>query len=1028
MNKNPTDSEHARKQPKGAPHVYNIAAGQPFLPKLAAALLNDGQRGDLFGPCRLEEVHILLPTRRAARMLAGEFLAQAAKAGQDALLLPRIDTLGDLDEELPDTLTASMPEDDLPPAIDKMARHFHLLPLVEKWAAEGGLGRFGDDATTPLNAVKLSALVHDLERFLDQTENEQARLERLENLAPENLAENWQHIVSLLNIVLRFWPAQLGELGKMDPTARRNALLKRRRENWRDSPPDRPILAAGSTGSIRATADLLAVIARLPRGRVVLPGLDEAADEDLWRAIAKDDVHPQYALAHLLDHMGVTARQVRAFPGAKASSARAQLINQALVPAQETVHWIDKNPARDADGGAAQKAFDGLTLIEAPDMRTEAGAIALAMREVLDAPDKTAALVTRDRNLARRVAAELKRWDIDIDDSAGQPLANQPVARFLRLILQAHGSQFAPVDMLALLKHPLVCLRQNRKAHLAHLLILENAVLRGARPFGGMAGLRALLTAQERLKAADKEAADTLLARLEAAFRPLAALATHAPMSRHLTALIDTATALLADSDGQGASDENPHGDNILFINNEEGRALAALFETLHAHDALAPPMTAADFAPLFDMWLMRQNIRRQAPGQPRLSILGPLEVRLIQADVMILGGLNETVWPPMPETGPWLSRPMRDELRMSQPERQIGQAAHDFVQAAAAPEIYLTRAQKIDGAPSVAARWLRRLETFAGKLPRQKGQSLIGWWQGLDQSASPPCPESAPQPCPPLAARPKQLSVTQIETLLHNPYEIYARKILNLRALDAVDAPPNAAHRGIFLHALLEKFIAGGHHLSPDAAQAFLTLAQAEEALHGGGAALMQFWQSRLQALAYWLEEYETDRAALVAQSHVELSGRLQIGDFTLTAKADRIDRLKNGRFDIIDYKSGQPPAQKAVKNHLAPQLTLEAAILRDGYFVENGKKISGISETLRYLRLSGRTPAAEPKNFTVSDALLDDALAMLRRLIATYDDEHQAYLVHIRPRPRFGADNLTHMPYDHLARCPEWHEEDDA
>ena len=209
---------------------------------------------------------------------------------------------------------------------------------------------------------------------------------------------------------------------------------------------------------------------------------------------------------------------------------------------------------------------------------------------------------------------------------------------------------------------------------------------------------------------------------------------------------------------------------------------------------------------------------------------------------------------------------------------------------------------------------------------------------------------------------------------------------------------------------------------------QAFLTLAQAEEALHGGGAALMQFWQSRLQALAYWLEEYETDRAALVAQSHVELSGRLQIGDFTLTAKADRIDRLKNGRFDIMDYKSGQPPAQKAVKNHLAPQLTLEAAILRDGYFVENGKKISGISETLRYLRLSGRTPAAEPKNFTVSDALLDDALAMLRRLIATYDDEHQAYLVHIRPRPRFGADNLTHMPYDHLARCPEWHEEDDA
>ena len=460
MSQTRTDSEGAEKHRADAPHIYNIAAGQPFLPKLAAALLDDTHRHALFGACRLEEVQVLLPTRRAARMLAGALLAQAEKAGRHALLLPRIDTLGDLDEELPDTLTAAMPEDDLPPAIDKMARHFHLLPLVEAWAREGGLGRLDDDGAAPLNAVKLSALVHDLERFLDETQNEQARLDRLDELAPESLAENWQHIVSLLNIVLRFWPAQLDELGKMDPTARRNALLERRRKKWQDRSVERPIIAAGSTGSIRATADLLAVIAHMPRGAVVLPGLDEAANDDLWRAIAKDEVHPQYALAQLLDHMGVTPQSVRRFPGTGQTSARAELINQALVPAQETVRWIDQKHTETAPHEAT--AFDGLTLIEAPDMRAEAGAIALAMRQVLEEPDKTAALVTRDRNLARRVAAELKRWDINIDDSAGQPLANLPRARLLRLILQAHLSQFAPIDMLAVLKHPkLVCRSKN---------------------------------------------------------------------------------------------------------------------------------------------------------------------------------------------------------------------------------------------------------------------------------------------------------------------------------------------------------------------------------------------------------------------------------------------------------------------------------------------------------------------------------------------------------------------------------------
>ena len=1015
------------KQQAAELNLYNIAAGQPFLPRLATALLDDTHRATLFGVCRLEDVQILLPTRRAARMLAGEMVAQAAQNGRDALLLPRIDTLGDLDEDMPDTLTAAMPANDLPPAIDQMARHFHLLPLVAAWAEKGGLG---GSAGETLNPVKLSALVHDLEGFLDQTQNEQAQLEKLDTLAPENLAENWQHIVSLLNIVLRYWPDQLEEVGKMDPTARRNALLDRRRLNWQATPPDYPILAAGSTGSIRATADLLTLIAGLPRGAVVLPGLDETASPALWQAIAKDDVHPQYALAQLLGHMKTEPQAVKRFPASAAQAPRAELLNQALVPAAQTANWVSLK--RDAH----RQTLNGLHLIEAPDMRAEAGAIALAMREVLEHDTKTAALVTRDRNLARRVSAELKRWDIEIDDSAGQPLANFPRARLLRLALQAHGSGFAPVDMLALLKHPLVCLGQSRGVHMAHVRLLENAVLRGPRPFGGLAGLRAGLNQNDRMSEQDRAAALALLTRLETAFVPMTGAAVSSTMAlsmeTHLHIMLATIGPILCDTETGAEADNTAFAAQALFQNDEQGRALANLFETLSAHSALAPDMAQSAFPALFDMWLMRQSVRRQVPGQPRLSILGPLEARLMQADVMILGGLNETVWPPMPETGPWLSRPMRAALSMSQPERQIGQAAHDFVQAAAAPQVYLTRAEKIDGAPSVAARWLRRLETLAGDLPRDKGDALVSWWQALDQADSAPVPESAPRPTPPKAARPRQLSVTQIETLLHNPYEIYARKILNLRALEAVDAPPNAAHRGIFLHSLMERFIAAGHHKRPDAAAAFLDLARQEEDRHAGGTALMQFWQARLEALAFWLADYKTARSGEVKASFVEVTGKLMLGDFTLTAKADRLDRYDDGCFEIIDYKTGAIPRKSHIEEHLAPQLTLEAAILRDGIFEDRRdaapKALSGPCTELTYMKLTGRTPAAEPTVFECSDETVDGVLDMLRQLIANYDDPSQPYLVHIRPRPRFGAQNLADMPFDHLARSPEWHDEDET
>lgn len=1005
------------------PTLYNIAAGQDFLAALARGLSDEATRCAVFGACALEDVQILLPTRRAARQLASAFLAEALHRGRDAVLLPQIETLGDLDDaaqHLVENAEAfGAAHVDLPPAMEPMARHFHLLPLVAKWAALSGVGGTGGagDAQT-LNPVKLSALAYDLEGFLDQAQNEQIDLTRLPELVPDELAQNWQQTLALLNVVTQYWPQHLTETGTMDPTERRNALLADKRTRWAASPPRHPVIAAGSTGSIRATADLLKVIAHLPRGAVVLPGLDMAASGDLWTAIEQDVSHPQNMLARLIEHIGVSRDAIAAWPDSAPASARAALFNQALVPARQTAFWATNKPE-------TQKALQHCHLIEAPDMRAEAGAIALVMREVLESQNKTAALVTRDRNLARRVAAELRRWGIEIDDSAGRPLGNLPGPRLLRLILACLGDDFEPVGLLALLKHPLVCFGRSRGAHLTITRQLENALLRGPKPADGLAGLHRLLSDLEPIDAAVEADIGDLLERLQSGFMALTDLPEPASLSARLQALMQVAGIAVAANMPTMAADALAEGRVILCADNEEGRSLADLLARLESHSDAAPPISAADFGPLMDMWMARQTVRQQTDRDPRLAILGPLEARLMQADVMILGGLNETVWPPMPETGPWLSRPMRAQLGMSQPERQIGQAAHDFVQAAAAAEVYLTRSMKIDGAPSIAARWVRRLETLCGALPRQRGNDLVQWWQQLD-TASDIKPMARPQPNPPVSARPDSLSVTQIEKLLHNPFEIYAQKILHLRPLAPVALPSRAGHRGTFLHSLLEQHIAEGAHHRADAAAALLARADKLQKAQPGGSALMRFWQARLSAIADWLAAQEEVRAARIVGAHVELRGAmtLQIADapFTLTAKADRIDRLKDNRFDIIDYKTGAVPSRKAVETHLAPQLTLEAAILRDGQYIDGADIVRGAAATLSYWHLTGRDPAGEMLDIDADAALLDGAVDMVTQLIAAYRHPAQAYHVHIRKAPSGQQAPLAERAFDHLARLPEW------
>ncbi len=1009
------------RSPPGAPTIYSIPAGVPFVDALAEGMLAEAG-GD---PLRLAEMTVLLPTRRAGRALREAFL----RLGDGrALLLPRMTPLGDVDA---DELVIAPADEGLPagdldaaPALPGLRRQLLLARLVLAWGAARPVEESGPDAAP--SPAQAAALAGELARLLDQLQTEGVDPRRLADLGGD-FARHWERTLSFLGILTEAWPQLLASTGAVDAAARRDLLLRMQAERWRRAPPATPVIAAGSTGSIPATAHLLSVIARLPKGAVILPGLDSAGDPLLWPAIAADPTHPQHGMARLLDGLGVAAHTVPDWPWPRdaAPSPRARLVAEALRPAVATEVWTraDWRQTARLEAPAIDAALSGLARIDCPGPHEEAGVIALLLREVLETPGRTAALVTPDRTLARRVASELARWGIAVDDSAGTPLGMTAPGVFLRLLAEAFSEDAAPVPLLALLKHPLAGGGMAPVRFRRRVRRLEMAALRGARPAPGIDGVGAALRRQ------GTDALRRFVVDIDARTRGFAAAleARAGDLAGMVRAHVAAAEALAATDRDAGAA---------RLWSGEAGDAAARFVADLLEAAEDFPPMPGATYAGLFDALAAAVAVRSAYGSHPRLHIWGPLEARLQQADRLVLGGLNEGTWPGIAQADPWLSRPMRAALGLPPPERRIGLAAHDFVQAATATEVFLTRAEKVEGTPTVPSRWLLRLDAVLEALGRTvpTDQARRQWQERLDDRLPGPAgllvartaqPVAPPRPRPPVALRPRLLSVTEIETWLADPYAIYARHLLKLRPLEPLDMDPGAAERGTMIHTALDRFIA--EHPPPGALPADALprlLAHGEEAL----AELLErpivraFWWPRFIRIAEWFLETEAERRAAILGSWTECHGDWQLagpaGPFRLRGRADRIDRLATGEAAIIDYKTGGVPTAKAVMGGRAPQLPLEAAMIAAGAFPAIPQ---GPVASLAYWRLSGGAPAGEITEVAKArdqvEALVADARDGLMELIARFDDPDTPYLAQPRPEwaPRF-------TDYAHLARVSEW------
>ncbi len=1016
--------------------VFTIPPSAPFLPTLVAAL-RDGRLGFRLpdDPLAWADATLFLPTRRACRLARDAFLNAL---GGRAAVLPRIIAIGDVDEDefiFAEGAAAEIAAEvlALPPALAGLERRMLLARLVQEWARAPAMQDAQAASLVVASPTAAFALAADLEQLLDDLVTRQVSWERLDRLVPDALDPYWALTLNFLKIARDAWPAILVERGAMEPAMRRQRLIDAEAARL-ERAHGGPVIAAGSTGSIPVTAKLLATIARLPRGAVILPGLDRELDAGAWALIGGEGQegqrepsagHPQFAMHGLLQRIGVTREQV-AVLAAGALVSRDRFVSEALRPAAATDQWRLRFTDVDAPADLAA-AMTGITVIEADHAEDEALAIAVALRETIEDPDTSATLVTPDRELARRVAAALDRWNVPVENSAGLVLSESPAGSFARLAAEAALSGLAPVPLLALLKHPLCRLAGG---NLAAVTALEQAVLRGPRPRPRAEGLRHALTTlrqtrsslhptDQRTRLTDDElsCAEALVDKLHEAFGSFVRRSdedrTFADMARgHYELIIALA--------------REAAGDAPLF-DSEDGQALALLFEDIAALGPITPPLREDEYRDLFTAVLETRILRPQPPLSVRVRILGPLEARLQTADRIVLGGLIEGVWPPQPRSDPWLSRTMRAALGLDLPERRIGLSAHDFAQALGCAEVFLTRARKQEGSPTVASRFLQRLAAVAGAKcwtqALKRGERYLALARALDRPAH-IRPMMQPCPRPPRAMRPLTLAVTDIEHWLRDPYTIYAKHILKLRPLDPIDEAPGAADRGAVIHAAIGEFTERFARELPDEPYAeLIAIGRRHFAPLQDFPEARAFWWPRFERIARWFCEWETTRRAALRTTFAEIRGVIEIpaGEraFRLSARADRIDLLKDGRYAILDYKTGQKRTERQVSAGLAPQLTLEGAILRHGGFREipHGGSIA----TLGYVLLKGGEPAGQDCPIEFKEGAPDNhaerALHRLAELVRRFENEEVGYRSLVSPMwsTRYGD-------YDHLARVKEW------
>lgn len=972
-------------EPVTIPRVYSVPLGvdypQAVVDGLRARLANTS-------PDKIARTELIVNTARMRRRLRTLF------AQGPATLMPRMTLLSELGND---------PQfHHIPPATSALARRMELVPLVHRLLE-----------SDPRLAVRRSLfdLSDGLASLMSEMQGEGVPLEAITNLDVNDDSGHWVRAKNFISIIGQFLEASSNA---PDPDGRMRRVVDHMIAQWTQSPPDHPILMVGSTGSRGTAANLMDAIARLPQGAVILPGVDPHMPDDVWTelrstksgALAAED-HPQYRFAHLLNRLDINPSDLIDWhTTANHTSDRMKVLSLALRPAPVTDSWLRDGPTLPD----LREAMRDVTLLEANSQRNEALAIAARLRQAAET-GQTAALITPDRMLTRQVTAALDRWNLKPDDSAGLPLQLTAPGRFLRHVGDLLARQLTAEALLTLLKHPLTHSGSQRGQHLLFTRQLEMRLRCKGPAFPTGADLIAWGTAKESDAKNDQNSGIENWTRWIAETICEKHLTTHQPPIDCCNTHMDLAQAIAA---GSVTADTGE-----LWLKQAGREALRTMLTLRDVLDDL-PDLSAREYVDLFSGVLAQGEVRDRDAGHPNVLIWGTLEARVQGADLLILAGLNENSWPEATAPDPWLNRRMRQNAGLLLPERRIGLSAHDFQQGFSAQEVWLTRSTRSDDAETVSSRWLNRLTNLMGGLPEKNGPAAMDdmkargkKWLAIADALEAPIPQDLaprPSPRPPTSVRPRQLSVTEIKTLIRDPYAIYAKHVLRLKPLESLAKEADPLLRGIVIHEVFERFIKE-NPTDLDATR-LLRIAREvfEREVDWPSARLL--WEARIARIADDFLAAEAERQSQAKPTHFELKGTASIPSlgFTITGRADRIDMDERGGAHLYDYKTGKPPTAKEQKS-FDPQLLIMAAMaLRDGFETLSPHHV----EKAQYLGIGTKS--------TIVDAPLDEKTPTkiwedLTTLITKYLDPEQGFTAR---RAMQKKDDVGR--YDHLSRLGEW------
>lgn len=1059
-----------------SPNLYTIPPGVAFLPTFADALLN----GTLFPefrynpnePHHLANIRIYVPTRRAVRSLRAEF---ADQIGKGSVILPDIRPLGEVEDDL--GFFDTSPDDEFSDfeAISPIQSKLILGELILMWKQALPQAFHAQLKTVPMvapaNPTDAIWLADELLSLIESAESEEIDLAGIDAIDAQDHAQWWQLTLEFLKILREFWPARLQELNKQSGTKRQIAMLKKQTQDLAINRHHGPVIVAGSTGSLPATARLIKVVSELDNGAVILPGLDQNMTHEQWQPLYKvasnnADIqsqfdlssvvvqgHPQFGLARVLWRLGL---KVDDFNKVKelakpdpAREIRHKIISKAMLPVSQTQDWSDRSNISIEDEFAACR---DLTLIEAANEREEAAAIATAIRLALEPFEGKAepdvALITPDRNLARKVSIELLKFGITADDSGGISLLQTKLGQLTIILLHALLKAKDNLALAALLKHPFAHFGLDEEIRLRSASIIERMVLRSEKKcidpqtlpkllcdnFAALSAKKHVPKWQQSICDQDIEEAQKLAQRVADIFAAYYDRQGHSDQTSMTSALsvshwsrrtINALEAITQASDGLFAVWEC-----------DEGGQLANLLQEIEACPT-SLEVTARQWCDMLDPLISGQTVKPKTGNHPRVMIWGVLEARLQNVDTMILAGLNEGTWPSVSSNDPFLSRSMKSEIGLIPPERRLGLAAHDFQIAAGTKRVIFTRSLKSSGAPSVASRWLQRLLTVLRpetvKRIRKQGRNIIDYAE-LTPDRDQAEPAKRPEPKPDETFQPKSYSFSEVSTLRRDPYAIYARRILKLDLLENFASEPDLRLRGTIFHAVIENY----SKLLPDIENskrhtAFLDCMNDEFAKHDLPSDVAFLWKQRLMEVSEYYVDWEYERDRLHVKRHIELSAKCFLPNtagILLTGRADRIDVIDGKYVDIIDFKTGTRPSAKEARSLLDPQLALEAFALEQGGF----KGFSAIkADSLKYVRFKPsdhlivdqveQNPSKQslskqnPDTATASE-LGQRAADELSSLTRALGENRIGFLSRAIPVSEFDMSG----DYDHLARVSEW------